>query len=88
MAADAGGRGKLNSRVDFYRRLVDLLLRTRFAPWPPYHWDLPQPFRTRAMGERRHPEAVADYCFAVFGELDVVPMDHHQRTCQIAILGT
>ena len=72
------GRGKLNGQgLDFYRRLVDLLLESQIRPMATlYHWDLPQALQDRGgWANADTPKRFADYCFAVFGELsDVVPM--------------
>jgi beta-glucosidase len=71
------GRGKLNNKgLDFYRRLVDLLLENEIRPMATlYHWDLPQPLQNKGgWAHADTPKRFADYCFAVFGELDdVVP---------------
>ncbi len=72
------GRGKLFSKaLDFYRRLIDLLLESGIRPMATlYHWDLPQTLQDKGgWANSDTPKRFADYCFAVFGELaDVVPL--------------
>lgn len=72
------GRGKLNSKgLDFYKRLVGLLLESEIRPMATlYHWDLPQALQDKGgWANIDTAKRFADYCFAVFEELaDVVPM--------------
>ena len=72
------GRGTLNRKgLDFYRRLIDLLLESEIRPMATlYHWDLPQTLQDKGgWANSDTPKRFADYCVTVFGELaDVVPM--------------
>jgi beta-glucosidase len=72
------GRGRLNRKgLDFYRRLIDLLLESEIRPMATlYHWDLPQALQDKGgWADADTPKRFADYCFAAFGKLaDVVPM--------------
>jgi len=72
------GRGTLNRKgLDFYRRLIDLLLQSEIRPMATlYHWDLPQALQDKGgWANIDTAKRFADYCFSVFGELaDVVPM--------------
>jgi len=72
------GRGTLNRKgLDFYRRLIDLLLESEIRPMATlYHWDLPEALQDKGgWANIDTAKRFADYCFAVFGELaDVVPM--------------
>lgn len=67
-----GGRGPANQRgLDFYRRLVDELLRRDITPWVTlYHWDLPQELEDAGGWPNRDTaDRFADYAELVFGAL-------------------
>ncbi|MCC6352672.1 MAG: beta-glucosidase [Verrucomicrobiae bacterium] len=67
------GRGAVNERgVDFYRRLVDLLLRHGIVPHATlFHWDSPQALEDRygSWRSREMAKDFAEYCSAVVGRL-------------------
>lgn len=66
------GRGKVEERgLDFYKRLVDGMLRRGLEPWATlYHWDLPQSLQnTGGWLDRKTAEAFADYAEVVVGAL-------------------
>ncbi|HET9143808.1 GH1 family beta-glucosidase [Actinophytocola sp.] len=70
--------GEVNPRgLDFYERLVDLLLDNGIAPWATfYHWDLPQALEERGGWTNRDTAyRFAEYVDAVLGRLgDRVPV--------------
>jgi len=58
------GRGAVNQKgLDFYDRLVDMLLENQIEPWATmFHWDLPQALEDEGGWRvRSTPEAFADY---------------------------
>jgi len=66
------GRGPANQRgLDFYRRLVDRLLKVGIEPWLTlYHWDLPQALEDAGgWAARDTAERFADYAQLVYGAL-------------------
>ena len=66
------GSGRVEQRgLDFYRRLVDLLLEHGIEPWITlYHWDLPQPLEDAGGWPARDTAGrLADYAALVFGAL-------------------
>jgi beta-glucosidase len=86
------GRGPVNRRgLDFYDRLVDLLLSRGIAPTVTLnHWDMPQALQdTGGWTSRGTIEAFTRYATAVFDRLgDRVPrwITHNEPWC-IALLG-
>jgi beta-glucosidase len=66
------GRGAVNARgLDFYRRLVELLLESGIEPVPTlYHWDLPQPLQNAGGWPARETAyRFAEYAGVVFDAL-------------------
>ncbi len=67
------GRGAVNEAgMDFYRRLVDTLLKHNITPHVTlFHWDSPQALETRygSWRSREMAEDFADYCTAVVQRL-------------------
>ena len=86
------GRGAPNTRgLDFYRRLVDELLRRDITPVATlYHWDLPQALQDRGgWANRDTAHRFADYAAYVFDRLDdgVAYWITHNEPFVVAILG-
>ncbi len=66
------GAGTPNQQgVDFYKRLLDALLKAGIEPYCTlYHWDLPQPFQDRGGWENRDtPKLFADFAGYTAGQL-------------------
>ncbi len=69
------GRGPVNKAgIDFYSRLIDLLLEKKIEPWPTlFHWDLPLTLQFEQDGLMNPAIAdafveYADLCFHHFGD--------------------
>ena len=66
------GIGKVNAKgLDFYSRLVDMLLEAKIRPFVTlYHWDLPQALQDRGgWANRQTAEAFGDYAEVIFKKL-------------------
>jgi beta-glucosidase len=78
------GMGAPNPKgLDFYNRMIDLLLASGIEPWCTlYHWDLPQALEDKGGWQSRDTaKAFADYAGYVAKHLSdrVTELHHHER---------